>query len=66
MKSITDEKDIDHPFSYNHYCAIFQRDTENLIKHFMALNQHDNMRIQKLSQNKENSLNLFSYDGANQ
>ena len=48
MESITAEKDIGHPFSYNHYVPYSKETLKNLMEHFMALNQHDNMGIQKM------------------
>ena len=63
MKSMTDEKDIGHPFSTMPYP---NETLKNLIKHFMALNQHDTMGIQNDLRTKRVTLDSFSYDCANQ
>ena len=67
MKSITADKDIGHPFSYNHHCAIFERDAKKSYRAFHGLkptSQHGNPENDLRT--KRIALTLFSYDGANQ
>ena len=48
MKNTTDEKDIGHPLLVTIITVPYSKETlKHLFKHFMALNQRDNMGIQK-------------------
>ena len=59
MESIIAEKDIVFPLvSYNITVPYSKETLKNFIKHFMDLNQHDNMEIQNWSQIKENRFTI--------